>query len=151
MYSLCTWQSYIFKPQIPLIPSLILFYHLVLKFANKRFFFFRKSRIRIFLEKGGYFGTHLCKIGEKGLILMSSVLPWNRSSFGLKSQSFTTKKWVLGLKSQCFIAKRGRFELKSQCFATKKRVIFKLENKDGYHFFQWVRELGKYHNIIQIF
>ncbi len=38
--------------------------------------------------------------------------------------------------------KRGRFELKSQCFATKKGVIFKLETKDGYHFFYWVREPG---------
>ncbi len=32
--------------------------------------------------------------------------------------------------------------MKSQCFATKKGVIFKLENKDGYYFFQWVREPG---------
>ncbi len=45
------------------------------------------------------------------------------------------------LKSQCFTVKRGHFDLKSQCFATKKGVIFKLEYKDGYHFFQWVREL----------
>ncbi len=31
---------------------------------------------------------------------------------------------------------------KVKCFAAKRGVIFKLENKDGYHFFQWVREPG---------
>ncbi len=47
---------------------------------------------------------------------------------------FYHKKGVhFELKSQCF---RGHFELKSQCFAAKKGVIFKLENKDGYHLFQ---------------
>ncbi len=34
------------------------------------------------------------------------------------------------------------FELKSQCFAAKKGIIFKLDNKDGYHLFKWVREPG---------
>ncbi len=46
---------------------------------------------------------------------------------------FYHKKGVhFGLKSQC---KKGSFELKCQRFATKKWVIFKLENKDGYNFF----------------
>ncbi len=44
----------------------------------------------------------------------------------------------------------GRFELKSQCFATKKGVIFKLENKDGYHFFQRVREPGEGGGVVKI-
>ncbi len=53
------------------------------------------------------------------------------------------KKGVhLGWEVSILSRKRGQFDLKSQCFATKKGVIFKLENKDGYHFFQWVRELG---------
>ncbi len=49
--------------------------------------------------------------------------------------------WQVSVLSQ----KRGCFELKGQCFATKKGVIFKLENKDGYHFFQWMREPGLNH------
>ncbi len=36
----------------------------------------------------------------------------------------------------------GHFEPKSQCLAKWKGVIFKLENKDGNHIFQWVREPG---------
>ncbi len=39
----------------------------------------------------------------------------------------------------------GSFGLTSQCFTAKKGVIVKLENKDGYHFFQLVREPGLYH------
>ncbi len=67
----------------------------------------------------------------------------NGGSFGLKSQCFTAKKEVnFGLKSQCFIAKKGSFWAEKSVFCSKKGVIFKLENKDGYHLFQWVREPG---------
>ncbi len=40
------------------------------------------------------------------------------------------------MKSQCFIMKKGSFGAEKSVFAAKKGVIFKLENKDGYHFFQ---------------
>ncbi len=95
----------------------------------------RKSRIRIFLEKRGYFGNHLREFGEKGVNFdIQCFTLKNGGSFGMKRQCFTTKK-----KSVFYHEKGVVFELKSQCFVTKKKkkkVIFKLENKDGYHFFQ---------------
>ncbi len=116
---------------------------LVLKLVNKGIFF-EEIQDSHFHRKGGSFGTHLHECGEKRVIFYVQCFTVKRGgSFGLKSQCFTTKKVVhFGLKSQCFIVKMGRFELKSQCFAAKKGVIFKLENKDRYHFSQWVREPG---------
>ncbi len=109
-------------------------------------YFFRKSRIRIFLEKGGYFGTPLREFEEKGVNFYVSVLLWKwRGTFGLKSQCLSTKKGVnFGLKCQCYITKKGSFWAEKSVFCHKKGVIFKLQNKDGYHFFQWVREPGVY-------
>ncbi len=73
----------------------------------------------------------------------------NGGSFVLKSQCFTTKKGVnFGQKSQYFITKKGLFWAKKSVFCCKKGVIFKLENKHGYHFFQWVREPGEKYCII---
>ncbi len=39
--------------------------------------------------------------------------------------------------------KKVLFSAEKSVFCHKKGVIFKLENKDGYHFFQWVREPGE--------
>ncbi len=110
---------------------------LVLKFANKGVFL-EEIQDSHFPRKRGYFGTHLCEFREKGV--------------NFDVQRFTMKKGVhldwnvcvllqkggvhFGLKSLCFITKKGSFWAESQCFAAKKGVIFKLENKDGYHFFQ---------------
>ncbi len=44
------------------------------------------------------------------------------------------------MKGQCFIVIKGLFWVETSVFCHKKGVIFKLENEDGYHFFQWVRE-----------
>ncbi len=46
------------------------------------------------------------------------------------------------MKSQCFITKKGSFWAEKSVFCCKKGIILKLENKDRYHFFQWVRERG---------
>ncbi len=50
------------------------------------------------------------------------------------------RRFILDWKVGVLSRKRVHFELKNKCFSTKKGVIFKLENKDGYYFFQWVRE-----------
>ncbi len=76
---------------------------LVLKFVNKGVFL-RKSRIRIFLEKGIIFVLTTVNLEKNGLFFMSCVLSIKYGG------SFR-------LKSQCFITKRGRFEQKSECFA----------------------------------
>ncbi len=92
-----------------------------------------------FPRKRGYFGNHLLEFGEKWVIFDVQCFTVKRGggSFGLTNQCFTTRKGVhFGLKSLCFTAKKWLFELKSPCFAAKKEVIFKLEKKDGYHFFQ---------------
>ncbi len=58
-------------------------------------------------------------------------------SFGLKSQYFIVKKVIhFGLKIQCFIAKKRLFGFEKSVFCRKKGGIFKLKNKDGYHFLQ---------------
>ncbi len=70
---------------------------LVLKFVNKGVLFFRKSRIRIFLEKGGILGL---------------------TSVNLEKKS-------VNFDAQCFIVKKGgSFGLKSQCLLQKGRFIF---------------------------
>ncbi len=103
----------------------------------------RKSRIRIFLEKGGILVIPSVNVEKRGYFWCTVFYREKGGSFGLKSHYFTTKKGViLDWKVSVLLRKRGHFELKSERFATKKGVIFKLENKDGYHFFQWVREPG---------
>ncbi len=66
-----------------------------------------------------------------------------------KSVFYHEKGVHFGLKSQSFIMKKGLFWAEKPMFFHKKGVIFKLENKDGYHFFQWVRELGPYLIIVK--
>ncbi len=61
------------------------------------------------------------------LILISCVLLWKCGFIWAEKSVFYHNKGV-------------HFGLKSQVFCRKKGVIFKLENKDGYHFFQWVRD-----------
>ncbi len=109
---------------------------LVLKFTNKGVFF-AEIQDSHFHRKRGYFGTHLLEFGTKRGYFWCPVFYREKGgSFGLKSQCFTAKKgFILDWKVRVLSRKRGRFELKSQCFAAKKGVIFKLENKDGYHFF----------------
>ncbi len=108
------------------------------------FFFFRNSRICIFLEEGGILVLTSVNLEKKGLFFMSSVLWWKRGFIWTDKSVFNHKKggsfWTE--MSVLYRKKRGGFELKSQSFAAKYGVIFKLENKDGYHFFQWVKEPG---------
>ncbi len=59
-----------------------------------------------------------------------SVLPWKRG-------------FILDRKVSVLSRKRACFELKKKV-CCKKGVIFKLVNKDGYYFFQWVSEPGSY-------
>ncbi len=85
----------------------------------------------------GYFGTHPPEFGEKRVDFdVQCITVKGRFIWAEKSVFYYKKGVYFGLKSQCFIAKRFLFELKSQRFAPKKGVIFKLENKDGYHFLQ---------------
>ncbi len=73
-----------------------------------------KSGIRIFLEKG-------C------ILVITSV------NLETKGVNFDV---------QCFTMKRGVHLGWKVSVLAQKGVIFKLENKDEYHFFQWVREPG---------
>ncbi len=98
---------------------------LVLKFANKGVFCFRKSWIHIFLEKGGILVLTSVNLEKKGLILMSSVLPWKKVFiwaekavfYHKKGGSFSTEKlvfyrkkvFVLSWKVTVLPQKRGSF------------------------------------------
>ncbi len=55
-----------------------------------------------------------------------------------KSVFYYTKGVHFGQKSQCFIMRNGSFWAEKSVLP-QKVVIFKLESKDGYHFFKWVR------------
>ncbi len=50
--------------------------------------------------------------------------------------------FILNWKVSVLSRKRGCRWAEKSVFCHKKGVIFKLENKDGYQFFQWVREPG---------
>ncbi len=72
---------------------------------------------------------------KNGLILMSSVLLGKWVFIWAEKSVFYHKKGVhFGLKRQCFINKKRSFCSEKSVFCGKKGVIFKLENKDGYHF-----------------
>ncbi len=75
---------------------------------------------------------------------MSSVLPWKMGFILPEKLVFYRKRkeFILDWKVSVLSRKGAVLRLKSQCFAAKKGVIFKLENKDEYYFFQWVRESG---------
>ncbi len=111
---------------------------LVLKFTKKGVFM-GKIQDSHFPRKREYF----MNVDKKGLILMSSILLWKWGFIWAEKSVFCWKKGLIfDWKVSVLSWKRGCFELKSQCFAAKKGVIFKLENKDVYHLFQWVREPG---------
>ncbi len=64
----------------------------VLKFVNKMVFF-EEFQDALFPRKIGYFCTHLCKFGEKGVNFDVQMFYYEKEgSFGLKSLCFTTKK-----------------------------------------------------------
>ncbi len=116
---------------------------LVLKFVNKGVFL-EEIQDSYFPWKRGYFGIHLRELGEKGVTFEVQCFTMKRRvHLGWKVSVLLQKRgFILDWKVSVLLRKSGNFELKSQCFATKKGVIFKLENKDGYHFVQWVREPG---------
>ncbi len=124
---------------------------LVLKFVNKGVFL-EEIQDSHFQRKRGYFGTHLDEFGEKGIIFDVQCFTVKRGFIWAKKSVFYRKKGVrFGLKNQCFITKKGSFWAEKSVFCCKKKgVIFKLENKDGYHFFQWVREPGLVHLILDM-
>ncbi len=115
---------------------------LVLKFTNKGVYL-EEIQDSHFPRKGIFWYQSLW-IGEKGVnfdvqcftVKMRVHLGWKVSVLPQK------RGLILDWRVSVLLRKRGRFKPKSQCFAIKKGVIFKLENKDGYHFFQWVREPG---------
>ncbi len=63
-------------------------------------------------------------------------------SFGLTSPCLPQKRGSFWTEKSVLYRKKGVFWAEKPAFCLKRGVIFKLENKDGYHFFQWVRELG---------
>ncbi len=94
-----------------------------------------KSRIRIFLEKGGILVLTSMNLEEKGLILKSSILLWKRGFIWADKSVFLLQKrgFILDWKVKCFIAKNWLFWCEKSVFCHKKGVIFKLEKQDGYH------------------
>ncbi len=73
---------------------------------------------------------------------MASVLPWNGVHLAWKvSVLYCKKGWSSWTEKSVLSRKRG-CQAEKSVLCRKKGVIFKLENKDGYHFFQWVREPG---------
>ncbi len=105
---------------------------LVLKFVNEGVFF-EEIQDWHFPRKREYFGTHLREFWEKVNFYVQCFTVKKGFIWAEKSVFYCKRGVHFGLNIQCFIAKRGSFW-------AKKGVIFKLENKDGYHFFQWVRE-----------
>ncbi len=105
---------------------------LVLKFMNK-VVFFEEIQDSHFPRKREYFGTHLREFGEKGVNFDVQCF-----SFGLKIQCFTAKKggsfWT---ETSVFYREKGVVLSWKVSVLLQKGVIFKLENKDGYNFFQW--------------
>ncbi len=89
---------------------------LVLKFTNKGVFF-EEIQDSHFPRKRGYFGNHVCEFGEKGLILMSSVLPWKGGFiwatklvfYSKKGGSFWTEKSVFYHEKELFWAEKSVF------------------------------------------
>ncbi len=128
----------------------------VLKFVNKGVFF-EEIQDSIFPRKTGYFGTHLHQFGEKGVIFDVQCFTMKRGVHLDWKVSVLPQKRGLILDRKVIVLsqKRSHFELKSQCFAAKKGVLFKLENKDGYHFFsEWGSrgwELDKFHCLSWIY
>ncbi len=117
---------------------------LVLKFANKGVFF-EEIQDSHFPRKRGILVLTSVNLEKRGLILMCSVYCEKGVYLGWKVSVLPQKRgFILDWKVSVLSWKGGCFELKSQVFCCKKEVIFKLKNKDGYHFFQWVRELGFY-------
>ncbi len=116
---------------------------IVLKFANKGVFFEEIQDLH-FHRKRGYFSTHLREFGEKRVNFdVQCFTVKKKVHLGWKVKCFTAKMGVhFGLKSQVFYCLKGVVLRRKVCFTAKKGDIFKLENKDGYHYFQWVRELG---------
>ncbi len=70
----------------------------------------RKSRIRIFLEKRGYFGTHPLNLEKTWLILMFS---------------FTVKKrgFIWAEKSVFYLKKGGSFWTEKSVFYRENEVV----------------------------
>ncbi len=89
---------------------------LVLKFDKGVFLW--ESKIRIFLEKGDILVLTSLNLEKKGLILMSSVLPWKRGFIWAEKPVCYYKKGLIhfGLKSQCFIVKKRLFWVEKSVF-----------------------------------
>ncbi len=85
---------------------------LVLKFTNKGVLF-EEIKDSHFPRKGGILVLISMNLEKKGANFDVQCFTVKRvfsCSFGLKSQCFTTKKWVhFELKSRCFIAKKWLF------------------------------------------
>ncbi len=77
---------------------------------------------------------------HNSLLWVFSLL--NIDIFGFESvTNVYAKKGVhFGLKFQCFTMKKGSFWAEKAVLCHEKGVIFKLENKDGHHFFLWVSD-----------
>ncbi len=105
-----------------------------------------KSRIRIFIEKRGILVLASLNLEEKGLILMFSVLLWKQGVYlGWKVSVLTQKGGSFWTEKSVFYReKRVVLSRKVSVLPQNKGVIFKLENKDGYHFFQWMKEPGSH-------
>ncbi len=83
---------------------------LVLKFVNKVVFWGGKSRIHIFLEKGGILVLTFMNLEKNGLFLISSFLPWKGGLIWAEKSVFYCKKWViLSWKVSVLPQKRGSF------------------------------------------
>ncbi len=96
-------------------------------------YFLRKSRIHIFIEKGGILVITSLNLEEKGLILMFSILPWKKGvHFGWKVSVLPKKQgFILDWKVSVLSWKRSHLELRSQCFATKRRSFSNWRTRMG--------------------
>ncbi len=115
---------------------------LVLKFVNKGVFF-EEIQDSHFSWKRAYFGTHIHEFGEKDVIFLCPEFTvkrgfiWDEKSpfYCKKGGSFWTEKSV-------FYRAKGSFWAEKSVFSAKKGVIFKLENKDEYHFSSEVKTVS---------
>ncbi len=73
------------------------------------------------MKTGGILVLTSVNLEKKGLILMSSVLPWKGVFIWAEKSVFYRQKrgFILNWNVSVLLRKRGRFELKGQCFAAK--------------------------------
>ncbi len=115
---------------------------LVLKFMNKGIFFEEIQDLH-FPQKRGYFGTHLCKFGERVYFWCPVFYHEKGDSFGLKSHCLTQKRGSFWTEKSVFYREKGVvLSWKVSVLKQKRGAFSNWRTRMGTIFFQWLREPG---------